>query len=92
MSMDKEKSKSNRSSLSYIKWCYGLDKEEQREIRFKEKFGNIREEEVRTECEAIRFLKEELLICRYYNSFLPHVSTTKFIHSSNVASSLIGLR
>ena len=60
--MDKEKSKSNRSSLSYIKWCYGLDKEEQREIRFKEKFGNIREEEVRTECEAIRFLKEELLI------------------------------
>ena len=59
--MDKEKSKSNRS-LSYIKGCYGLDKEEQREIRFKEKFGNIREEELRTEWEAIKFLQEELLI------------------------------
>jgi len=59
--MDKEKSKSNRS-LSYIKGVHGLDKEEQREIKFKEKFGNIREEEIRTEWEAIKFLQEELLI------------------------------
>ena len=60
--MSKKKSKSNRSSLSYIKSYHGLDKEEQREIRFKQKFGNIREEEIRTELEAIKFLKEELLI------------------------------
>ena len=59
--MDKEKSKSNRS-LSYLRGYYGLAKEEQREIKFKEKFGNIREEEIRTEWEAIKFLQEELLI------------------------------
>ena len=59
--MDKEKSKSNRS-LSYLRGYYGLRKEEQREIKFKEKFGNIREEEIRTEWEAIKFLQEELLI------------------------------
>ena len=59
--MNKEKLKGNRS-LSYLRVFYCLDRDEQREIRFKEKFGNIRQEEVRTEWEAIKFLQEELLI------------------------------
>ena len=59
--MDKEKSKSNRSS-QYLKAFYCLDRDEQREARFKKKFGNIREEEVRTEYEEIKFLQEELFI------------------------------
>jgi len=56
------KKKSKKSRLAYIRWEYGMRLQEEKDKKFKDKFGDVKEQEKELELEELKYLEDELLI------------------------------
>jgi len=56
------KKKSKKSRLAYLRGNHAIRLQLEKEKKFEEKFGNIKEEEAKLEGEEMKYLEEQLLI------------------------------
>jgi len=61
------KKKSKKSRLAYIRWEHGMRIQEEKDKKFKDKYGDVKEQEKELEREELKYLEDELLICEPTN-------------------------